>query len=175
MARWILWCVLAVSGCQDGGGEVPVSDSGGEVPFSDGRLCTLRGCSPAAELALPYAGDEADLDAGTGRVCINQLCADATIAGVPRDGGGIGAHFASGDLLGMVMLWREAGALSVRASVEQYQLALTAGDVYSLAYSAQDGRVLVEGRWAAHAYATSYPNGVECGPMCFTGQLEPLP
>ena len=127
-----------------------------------------------AELSLPYAGNEADLAGGTGRLCHGDLCGEVRIDTVPVSGG-TGDKFIVGDLFGWVLIFRTDGELSVRGWVEQYDRTFTAGDIFTLTYKAQDGRVVVDGRWMAREYLVSYPNGVACGPECFEAQLEMLP
>jgi len=157
LACWLL------AGCfTDGDGD----------PFG---ACTVVGCGETAELRLPYAADEADLIGGTARVCHNDQCVDVLLDRVPMVEGGVGNAFAAGDLNGYVRIFRVDNELSVRASISQFTLALAPGDIYSLTYRAQDGRVLLDGRWIAREYVTSYPNGRACGPTCSAAQLEELP
>lgn len=161
-------CLLAlISGCGDG-------SHASLVPVDDARLCSLRGCGLVAELGVPFAGNEADLAGGTGRLCHNDLCGEVTIARAPG-AGGTGDKFIVDDLFGWVLIFRTDGELSVRGWVEQYDRTFAAGDIFTLTYTAQDGRVLVDGRWMAREYAVSYPNGVACGPECFAAQLEMVP
>ena len=137
--------------------------------------CSQVGCAYVAELNVPYGDDEADLIGGIGRVCHNDSCGEVTIQGVPpSDGVGVGDDF-SGGLTGSFYVFRNNGDWSLMGRVWQYARTFTTGDIYTLTFTAMDGRPLVDGRWIAREYVTSYPNGATCGPECFTARLEELP
>jgi hypothetical protein len=142
------------------------------VPDDARKLCTLVGCGFTAQVTLAYAGDDAALVSGTGRVCRNELCAQGIIQSVPMfDDTGHGTTI-SGDLNAELYVFRMAGALSVNAGIYMDQHTLIPGDIVTLTYRAQDGRVLVDGRWLARNYVEYTPNGPDCQPVCYGAQLE---
>lgn len=137
--------------------------------------CSLVGCAYAAELSIPYGADEVDLVGGIGRVCHNDSCGEVTIQSVPTsDGYGTGDDFSVGGFTGSFYVVRENGEWSLMGRVWPYARTFTTGDIYTLTFTAMDGRPLVAGRWIAREYLTSYPNGAACGPECSTAQLEKL-
>lgn len=145
------------------------------------QACTDVGCDFAVELELLYVGDERDLVRGTSRACRNDACAETVIVSVPPPGDNeaTGNSLNGADLTGFATLWRRGDELFVHAalypSTQPDAQPADEADVYTLAYRAEDGRLLVEGRWITRGYLETYPNGVECEPVCREAQLERVP